>query len=136
MLCDRLGLSPSHILPHLICTATAGSVVIPILQMRRREVKQLAQGHTAGKQQRRDAKCQAQGLRGRACLLVDGSLQASLRIHRTQVLCRRKSTLSRARQEVGGRHVAILEKRHEKPRNFLPVPFCSHLSSDTRLPLS
>lgn len=32
--------------------------------------------------------------------------------------------------------MAILEKRHEKPRNFLPVPFCSHLSWETRLPLS
>lgn len=32
--------------------------------------------------------------------------------------------------------MAILEKRHEKPRNFLPVLFCSHLSSGTRLSLS
>lgn len=34
--------------PHSICIATAGSVVIPILQMRPREVRQLARRPTAG----------------------------------------------------------------------------------------
>ena len=62
-----------YVLPHLICTATAG---IPISRMGHREVKQLAQSHTAGKQQSWDAKCQAQGLWAQACLLVDGFLQA------------------------------------------------------------
>lgn len=76
-------------------------------------MKQLAQGNTAGRQQSQNAgprpssrgpQGHAQALQGRACLLADGSLRASLRIHGTQVLYRRESTLSQAgsgRQEHG-----------------------------------
>ena len=72
-----------------------------------------------------NAKLKVSGLRP-VCLLTDpfnlaeNSQNTSPR--------QEKIDLSRVRQEVGGRRVAILEERHEKPRNFLPVPFCSHLS--------
>lgn len=77
LLCAHTGLSPLHVFPHLICTKNAGTVVIPILQMRHRDAKHLAQGHTAGMQQSQmQTQCQ-----------VQGALSAKLKVFGVEGVC-------------------------------------------------